>query len=346
MADTMKAYVFEEKDKAVFKDIPIPAISDQEVLVKVKANGICHSDYELLEGRYIVPFTYPIIPGHEWSGEVAKVGRDVKNFKPGDRVVGECVIGCGACKVCQEGKFTYCPTADHFGFTIDGAVAEYLVARPEWLHKLQDNVDWITGSMIEPFSVAYFGIDGMGGCDASDTVVVLGGGTIGLCATACAKAMGARVINIEPLEYRREIAKRLNADYVLDPTAEDTIKAVKQLTDGYGADLVVEASGNAAALKSTLDYAKNSGRVSFVGINIGNEIPVELGKFQSKGITATGFIGSPYVWDKVVAFLSQSKLDISPISTHQFPLMKAEEAYAFARDIKANNLVKVTLVND
>lgn len=346
MGEMMKAYVFEKPNVAVFKDIPKPTISDQEVLVKVKANGICHSDYELLEGKYIVPFTYPCVPGHEWAGEVVQVGKEVTTFQSGDRVVGECVIGCGSCKVCQEGQFTYCPTADHFGFTfgLNGAVAEYVVCKPAWLHKLADNVDWISASMIEPFSVSYNGINGIGGCDASETVVVLGGGTIGLGAVACAKAMGARVINIEPLEYRRKIAKKLNADFVLDPTSEDVVQVVKSLTDGYGADLVVEAAGSAATLKGSLDYVKNGGRVSFVGINIGNEIPVELGKFQIKGITAKGFVGSPYVWDKVITFLAQSKLDISPISTHQFPLMKAEEAYRFARDIKTNELVKVTLV--
>jgi len=346
MKGKMKAYVFEEKDKAVFKEIDIPAISDQEILVKVKANGICHSDYELLEGRYIIPFSYPIIPGHEWSGEIVETGKDVSTFKKGDRVVGECVIGCGVCKVCQEGNFTYCPTSDHFGFTIDGAVAEYLVAKPEWLHKFPDNVDWKTASMIEPFSVAYNGINGIGGCDASETVVVIGGGTIGLCAAACAKAMGARVITIEPHAYRRDIAKKLNVDYVIDPMKEDAEAVIKKLTGGFGADLVVEASGSSPGLKSSLDLVKNGGRVSYIGINIGNEIPVELGKIQIRGITAKGFIGSPYVWDKVVAFLSQSQLDLSPISTHQFPLMEAEKAYNFARDIITNELVKVTLMNE
>lgn len=348
MSEMMKAYVFEKPNVAVFKDIPKWETGDGDVLVKVKANGICHSDYELLEGKYIVPFTYPCVPGHEWAGEVVQVGKDVTTFAPGDRVVGECVIGCGSCKVCQEGQFTYCPTADHFGFTfgLNGAVSEYVVCKPAWLHKLAANVDWITASMIEPFSVSYNGINGMGGCDASDTVVVFGGGTIGLGAVACAKAMGARVVLVEPLEYRRKIALKMNADVVIDPIKEDGVKTVKDLTDGYGADLVVEAAGSVITMNAALDYVKNGGRVSYVGISIGKEAQVDLGKFQSRGITAKGFIGSPYVWDKVIAFLSQSKVDISPISTHQFPFVKAEEAYQFARDIKTNELVKVTLLMD
>ena len=344
----MKAYVFEQANKAVLKDIPMHQMGDDEVLIKVKACGICHSDYELLEGRYIVPFTFPAVPGHEWSGQVEKVGAKVTAFAPGDRVIGECVIGCGSCKVCQEGQFTYCPTADHFGFTLglDGAMSEYVVCKPAWLHKLPDNIDWKTASMIEPFSVSYNGINGIGGCDASDTVVIIGGGTIGLGAVAAAKAMGARVVLVEPMAYRRKIAQQLKTDYAFNPVEQDAVALVRQLTDGYGADLVVECSGSSAGLKSALDYVKNGGRVSFVGINIGNEIPVELGKIQSKGITAKGFVGSPYVWDKCLTFLSQSGCDISPISTHQFPFSQVDEAYQFARDIVKNELVKVTVIMD
>lgn len=209
MTEMMKAYVFEKENVAAMKEIPIHEISNEEVLIKVKANGICHSDYELLEGRYIVPFSYPCVPGHEWSGEVVAIGSKVDNFAVGDGVVGECVIGCGSCKVCQEGQFTYCPTADHFGFTLglNGAVSEYVKCRPEWLHKIPEGLSYKDASMIEPFSVAYNGIVGLGGCDGSDTVVVIGGGTIGLCAVAAAKGMGAKVISVEPLEYRRNIAK-------------------------------------------------------------------------------------------------------------------------------------------
>ncbi len=348
MSEMMKAYVFEEPNVAVFKDIPKWEISPQEVLVKVKANGICHSDYELLEGKYIVPFTYPCVPGHEWSGQIVEVGSEVDNFKVGDRVVGECVIGCGECEVCQEGHSEFCPNADHFGFTfgLNGAVSEYVKCKPACLHKLADNVDYKTASMIEPFSVAYNGIQGIGGCNGGDTVCIIGGGTIGLCAVACAKAMGARVINIEPLEYRRKIALQLNADYVIDPTAEDAVAKVKELTNGYGADLVVECSGSIPGLESSFSYAKNGGRVSHVGIKIGEMATLDLGIIQQHGLTIKGFVGSPNCWQKVINFLANTKVDLSPISTHQFKFEDTDEAYKFARKIKENELVKVTILMD
>lgn len=348
MAETMKAYVFEKENVAVLKDIPKWECGDDDVLVKVKACGICHSDYELLEGKYIVPFTYPCVPGHEWSGEVVEAGKNVSNFVPGDRVVGECVIGCGQCEICQEGHSEFCPTANHFGFTfgLNGAQSEYVICKPGWLHKLKDNVDYNTGSMIEPFSVAYNGIQGMGGVNGGDVVVVIGGGTIGLCAVAAAKAMGAGVILIEPMEYRRKIAEKLDADAAVDPTAEDAVAKVKELTNGFGADLVIECSGSAAGCETAFDYARNGGRVSFVGINVGMQQTLEMGKIQAKGLTIKGFIGSPNCWQKVIDFLDRTRLDLSPISTHQFKFKDVDEAYKFARNIRENELVKVTVEMD
>lgn len=340
----MKAVVISNPNELSIKEIPIPEISSQQVLVKVRASGICHSDYELISGKYIIPFGYPITPGHEWAGEIVKVGSEVKTFKVGDRITGECVIGCGICPICQSGNFTYCPTADHFGFTINGGDAEYLVAKPEWLHKLPDGVDFKQGALVEPFSVGYNAIYALGGVDAGDWTVILGGGTIGLCALATAVAMGSKTILVEPLADRRQAAEKMGASVTIDPRSEDAIKRVFELTDGWGADLVVEASGNSQALKSSLDYARNSGRISYVGINIGQEIPVELGKIQIKGITAKGLIGSPYVWERALAFLANSGLDLSPIVTHEYPLGKAVEAFDFARDI--NKCIKVHLINN
>jgi L-iditol 2-dehydrogenase len=345
--DTMKAYVYESANHAVLKDVPIPQFSDSEVLIRVKACGICHTDLMVLTGVNIVPVPFPFIGGHEWSGEIAGVGKDVKSFRVGDRVVGEGNSGCGVCRVCREGIQDYCTLAPvQRGINCDGAMAGYYRIKPELLHRFPDFMDWKTASMIEPFTVAYNGINGMGGCDAGDTVVVQGGGSIGLSAVAAAKAMGARVVVLEPQAYRRGIAKELKADYVFDPAGEDAVGAVKELTAGYGADLVIEASGNAASIGQSLRLVRNMGRIAYLGVNVDGDISVEFGKIQMGGIRVQGFLGSPRIWGKAIAFLSQSKLDLSPLSTHTFPLDRVDEAFAFARDIKNNELVKVTIVMD
>jgi L-iditol 2-dehydrogenase len=344
MKNQIIAVVIEAPNDLKLKKISVPDIGRDEVLVKSRASGICHSDYELISGKYIIPFGYPVIPGHEWSGEIVAVGDDVRTFEIGDRVVGECVIGCGNCGLCKSGNFTNCPTADHFGFSINGADAEYFKAKPEWLHVLPDGVSFQAGSLVEPFTCGYYALDVNGGTNPSETVVVSGGGNIGLCSLAAAHGMGARTIMVEPMPHRREVAKKLGADFTVDPSRKDPIKAVLDLTDGKGADLVIEAAGAEKSLASVFDYARNNGRISMVGINIGNTIGVELGKIQIKGLQVKGCVGSPFVWERALAFLENSKVDLTPIQTHQFALEDAMQAFELASQRDKN--IKVVLLNE
>ena len=247
----MKALFFDEPEKPVVSQVQSPSITPNEVMIRSRRVGICHSDYELLAGRYIIPISYPVIPGHEWVGEVVDVGKNVTGLKPGDRVVGECVIRTPE-------------RIHHFGFSMDGANREYFAARPEWLHKLPDAVDDAKGALIEPFTCGFYAVLRNGAPNASETVVVSGGGTIGLVTAAAAIGMGARVIVVDPVPLRRDIAKRLGADATVDPSAGDPAEAVQELTHG-GADLVIEASGHSASLASVFDYARPEGRISMVG---------------------------------------------------------------------------------
>jgi len=281
----------------------------------------------LLAGQYIIPISYPVIPGHEWVGEVVEVGKNVTSLDPGDRVVGECVINTPE-------------RIHHFGFSMDGANREYFAARPEWLHKLPDAVDDAKGALIEPFTCGYYAVLRHGGVNASQTVVVSGGGTIGLVSAAAAIGMGARVIVVDPVPLRRDIAKKLGAAATVDPSAGDPIEAVQELTKG-GADLVIEAAGHSSSLASVFDYARNEGRVSMVGINIGHKIPVELGKIQMKNLTVRGCIGSPGVWPSAIRFLERTGIDLSPIQTHSFALDDAIQALELGKNAQA--AVKVTL---
>lgn len=158
-----------------------------------------------------------------------------------------------------------------------------------------------------------------GGTNASETVVVSGGGTIGLVSAAAAIGMGARVIVVDPVPLRRDIARRLGADTTVDPSAVNAVEAVQEMTRG-GAHLVIEATGHASSLANVFDHARAEGRVSMVGINFGQKFPVELGKIQSKDLTVRGCIGSPGVWPSAIRFLERTGIDLSPIQTHSFAL--------------------------
>ncbi len=303
----MKALQYMEKGVASVEDLPVPEIAEDEVLVAARSVGVCHSDIDLLEGRYIIPFSYPLIPGHEWSGEVVAVGAKVTSVSPGDRVVGECVIG-----------------EDHFGFSISGAAAEFFVARPEWLHRLPDQLSWTMGALVEPFSVAYYAIVRAGGVDASDLVVVLGAGPVGLAVVAAADAMGARVVVVEPSIERRSAALSLGAGSAVPP--EDVEALLAELSGGRGADLVVEATGRPAVMAQALELVCFQGRIAYIGIDVGQEAPAKLGLIQSKELRITGSIGSPGVWPETLRFLAHSGIDLSTIVTEHFGVEAAKAA--------------------
>jgi len=307
----MKALRFIGKEQYRVDDVDVPEIGADEVLVAARSVGICHSDVELLAGRYIIPFSYPIIPGHEWSGEVVKLGRDVTAFAEGDRVVGECVIG-----------------HDHFGFSISGAAAEFFIAKPSWLHRLPDRLTWTQGALVEPFSCGYHAAQRADNLNASDTALVFGAGPIGLGVVAASAALGARVIVAEPSAERAKLAIEIGADDTLDPTSESFLAEVLEATQGRGANVVFEASGKPPAMAAALDVAAQGARLVYLGIDVGGRPAAPLGMIQSKELQVRGIIGSPGVWPQTLRFLERSHIDLSPIVTSTYPIDEAAKAMA------------------
>src|SRR2546430_4380256 len=219
----MRALIYPAPGQAEVIEVERPAVGPGEVLLRSRVVGVCHSDLELLAGRYIIPISYPITPGHEWAGEVADVGPGVDGFKPGDPVVGECVVGPGG--------------RDHFGFSISGAAAEQFTARAEWLHKLPGHLTFTQGALVEPFSVAYAAVRA-GVVDPSHRVAVLGGGPIGLLSAMAAVGRNAAVTLIEPRPDRRAKAAELGVSTTLDPAE----------VDGELFDVVIESAGHPEAM--------------------------------------------------------------------------------------------------
>ena len=323
----MKALQFSGPNQATVEEVDVPTLGPGEVLIRSHAVGICHSDFELLEGRYIIPFAYPITPGHEWSGEVVDMGRAVAGFQKGDRVVGECVVGPGG--------------RDHFGFNISGAAAEYFKVNAEWLHKIPDALTYTQGALVEPFSVAYNAVRNLGGVDPSDTVAILGGGPIGLLSLFVVLANGARAVVVEPQIHRREMAIGLGAFGVLDPGDASFRDGVRDLTGGRGFDGVIEAAGAPSAMAMALDLVGHGGRIAFAGINIGSSVPAALGLIQSKSLQIRGLIGSIGVWPQTIRFMAQSAVDPAQIVSRTYPIASATDALAAARDTQANLKVHI-----
>ncbi|WP_328812738.1 zinc-dependent alcohol dehydrogenase [Rhodococcus sp. NBC_00297] len=319
----MKALRFVAENTAEVQNIDVPQIAADEVLIAARSVGVCHSDIELLEGRYIIPFEYPVIPGHEWSGEVAKVGADVTEFVVGDRVVGECVIG-----------------EDHFGFSISGAAAEFFVVKPAWLHKLPDEVSFTSGALVEPFSCGYYGLMRAGNVNASDVLVVLGAGPIGLGVVAGAAALGATTIVVEPSDARRAAALELGAAHAVTP--EDVERVLREESRGRGADVVVEATGRPEVMATALELAGHRARLVYIGIDVGRSAPAKLGLIQSKELDIRGAIGSPGVWPATLRFIARSGIDLGRLVTREFSADDAVTALAESRKTAENIKVHIT----
>jgi L-iditol 2-dehydrogenase len=321
----MRALQFMGPDRVEVNEIDRPDLAPDDVLVASRSVGICHSDLELLAGRYIIPFEYPVIPGHEWSGEVVAVGREVRAWAVGDRVVGECVIG-----------------QDHFGFSISGAAADFFVTKEAWLHRLPDNLSWTQGALVEPFSCGYYATLRADNVDASDSVLVLGAGPIGLGVVAASVGRGARVLVAEPNAARGDLARQLGAEAVIDPLTEAFVDAVAELTEGHGASVVIEASGKPAAMATALEVAAFRARIVYIGIDVGGSAPARLGLFQSKELQARGIIGSPGVWPQTLRFLSRSGVDLSPLVTSSYRLAEADQALDAVREDVSQVKVHIT----
>ena len=319
----MKAAVLHGVGDLRLEEVPDPRIASDDVLIRVQVCGLCGSDVHKWDGRRSTVF--PFIPGHEWSGDVIEVGSQVESVRVGDRVLGECCIHCGTCSVCRDGFGSpLCLESVCYGLTGDGkpgALAEYMAVKQRALHRMPENVGYEEGALIEPLSVSYHAIWGLGGGVAPhDRVVVFGGGPIGLLAMLTAKAASAPVIMVEPAAYRRELAERLGADAMIDPSREDPVGRIMHYTGNQGATLIVECSGNDRAVAATVHSTAVGGRIVLVGMTDGRDVPVQVDRTQFRRAAIIGAAGAPFFFAKTLAFMSRRAVNLTGVITHRFPL--------------------------
>ena len=327
------------------EEVDLPDPTADQILIKVKACGICGSDVECFEGksaegRYdIAPYT----PGHEYAGEVAAVGSHVTGFSAGDKVTGDCVLKCFKCDNCKRGLMpAACLNMREAGFRPDspGGLGEYMLLEEHYVHKLPADWSYEEGALVEPFGVGNYGVWGPGGwVDASDDAVIFGAGPIGLSALIVCKAAQAKVLMIDPLANRLEIARRLGADAVIDPRGADDLAAEvgKHITTSRGPSLVVEASGSDRALEAIFDVAGYQSRVRLVGHSVGRKVPVEIGKTIWRGLTIYGQGGISDFTPRTIAFMDhiRKNVDVTALISHRVTFENLHEAMDIAVTKKA-----------
>ncbi len=346
-----KACVLTGPGKFEVREVVVPVPGEGEVLCKIKAVAICGSDPEVVRGDLAGewPPSYPFIAGHEWSGEVVAVGPNVHEFKAGDRVAGEAHKGCGYCKNCKEGRYNICLNYGdestghkHYGFRVDGAYAQYQKYSVRSVNHMPDNVSFGEASMVDTTGVALHGLE-LAGITAGGTVAVIGPGPIGLSAMRLAKAMGAAKVIMVGRGARLKSAKELGADEVVDFENTEPVKAVRELTDGIGADEVFECSGAKGTFSQAVRMVKKGGHVALVGVataDVMEEIPFKY--VTHNEILVVGSRANANVSNKVLALMSTGQLKVKEFITHKFPLEEFGEAMdTFVK--RKGNAIKVVI---
>jgi threonine 3-dehydrogenase len=305
------------------RDVAVPEIGLTDVLVKVKVASICGTDLHIYnwdrwaQGR-IKP---PLIPGHEFCGEVVAVGKEVTSVKEGDFVSAEMHVACGKCLQCRTGEAHICQFVKIIGVDADGAFAEYVRIPESNIWKLDPAIPIEYASILDPLGNAVHTV--LAGEIAAKTVAITGCGPIGLFAIAVARAVGAaQVIAIEVNEHRRRIAKAMKADLVLDPTKDDVRQIVAERTAGAGVDVVLEMAGHPSAIRTAFDIIRRGGRMSLLGLT---SKPISLNFSEDiifKGITIQGINGRRMyqTWYQMTALLKAGKLELHPVITDRMAM--------------------------
>lgn len=347
-ARTMKALVKTHKGDGFLEvqKVDVPRIANgDDVLIEVTAAGVCGTDIHIWHDEF--PYWPPVVLGHEFSGIVREVGKDVTEFAPGDLVVGEPHTHyCGKCELCRAGKIQLCAHKRSPGWGMDGAFADYLVMPELFLHKVPADVDPVTAALCEPLAIAVAGVCERGRVETQDTAAVVGAGPIGLLSCIAAKASGAsRVIVLgtnADEKIRFGIARKLGADAVINVQKEDAKTAVDALTDGKGANLAVEASGTAAGVNTAVDIVKKCGRIAVLGMPGKSDLTVNwLGMVHKVLDVIFSFSSSVSSWDRALSIMENTPYDLSALVTHRVNI--ADWARVFD-DIGRGDAIKAMFV--
>jgi L-iditol 2-dehydrogenase len=345
------AVVFGPNDLRVV-DKPVPVPGPGEVLVKVAMCGTCGTDLKLQTHPF--PKQPPFgefTPGHEWTGTVAALGDTVDEFAVGDRVAIEAHHGCGRCDNCVLGMYTACLNYGNLakghratGMTVDGGFAEYVVHHVSSLYRLPDNLTWEDAVLVTTAGTSLYGLDAIGGYVAGQAVVILGPGPVGLMTTQACKALGADpVVLIGTRRARLEVGQRLGADCTIDATRQDPVAAVKHITQGLGADVVIEASGALAAPQQAVEMVKRGGKILFLGFyservtfDLSSAIRDDVTLYTTRGEGASAV-------RRALSLAAQGKIRGRELVTHRFPLEQIQEGFRVVRE-RDGDPIKVVFV--
>jgi len=333
---TMKAAVLFNFGDLRVTEVPVPSLGVGEVLVKVHSVAICGSDPAIIaKGWKGYPKLGEFIPGHEFTGTVVATAPDVTELKEGDRVAVEPHKGCGRCENCLRGLYTTCLNYGiyekghrHYGFSTNGGYAEYAACHVNTLHKIPDSITFEHGAMLTGAGTVLYGYDRIGWVRPGETVVVTGPGSIGLISAHIAKVLGAgRVFLTGTREDRLAVGKQLGVDITLNIKEVSVVEKVMELTDGIGADMVVECTGQPGPAAEALEIVRKNGRISYNGI-YHDQVTLQLDKIVQWNLLITGPKAEGMLnLARAIPLMADGRINLMPLHTHTFKLDEINKAF-------------------
>jgi len=327
MANMMKTAVVEKPGTLTVREMPVPEIREDEVLIKVKYTGICGTDWSIFTGKYSAD-KLPLIPGHEFSGVIARAGGNARGLVEGDRVTADINMSCGTCFYCRKGQKLMCQEFTQIGIHTNGTYAEYVKAPWRQVHKLPDNLGFLEGAFIEPVSCVIHSLKAIE-VELGSSVAVIGCG-LGILHGALARYRGAApVIVLGDNAKRLRIAGQMGADYVLNVNEiDDPVEEVRRLTGGRGADYVIEAVGSPATYEQAFRMVRPGGTVAAFGITGVDDVvavrPFDLVLGEKKVTGSCAGVGND--WTDALTLLAHKRIEPQPMFSMIVPLEELKSA--------------------
>jgi 2-desacetyl-2-hydroxyethyl bacteriochlorophyllide A dehydrogenase len=327
-----------------FVDFPVAAPSPTQVLIKTKAVSICGSDIHTYRGTH--PFApLPAAIGHELSGEIVEIGREVSKFQPGDRVVLEPVIVCGACVFCRQGDYNLCANISFHHREGKGAFIPYFVADQDWVHKLPNGVSFEEGALVEPLAVALHALK-RAHMKPGQNVAVFGAGPVGIMIVMVVRRAGAGdIFSVDIQDFRLRKAKEHGATEVLDNAEGDAPEAIAQMTDHLGVDVAFEVVGMQLTLIQSLRALRKGGTAVIVGLFSEPDVVIPSNIFVQKEITLSGSQGYCRDFQAALKLLEEGDIDLGSLITHRLPISSLQKGFHLLTDPDAETM-KVVITFD
>lgn len=354
LPEKMKAIVAYAPGDYRLEEVDVPRAGEGEIVIKVEACGVCAGDIKAYHGApsfwggegnpaYIKA---PMIPGHEFLGYVVELGPNVKgDFKIGDRVISEQIVPCWECKFCKTGRHWMCQKHDLYGFqnNVNGGMAEYMKFTKEGInYKVPEDIPLESAILIEPYACSKHCVD-RGNISNEDVVVLSGAGTLGLGMVGAIKLRNPKtLVVLDMKDDRLELAKKFGADIVMNPSKEDVVQKIMDMTDGYGCDVYIEATGHPSSVKQGLEAIRKLG--TFVEFSVFKDLTTVDWSIISdrKELDLLGAHLSPYCYEPVIEWIQNGNLPTEGVVTHKFSLDEWKEAFSVAE--KGDKSLKVILV--